>query len=164
MEGMKEGHYSSPPPLPPFALPPFPLMSHSAVFKVNIFTAPLITRTSGTALPTSPTPSHREIKYSYALPSSPSTSLHYPVCLTSTSCHFYSCHSHSCFFYPLTFHISILQLPYVCSLSVWHTLRTSVKVCVSCMGRTSHAVNTSGGSDMYSPFSHVYFSIGSWLR
>lgn len=46
------------------------LTSHSAVFRVNIFTAPLITRTSGTDRPTSPTPSQHKIKYSYGLWSS----------------------------------------------------------------------------------------------
>lgn len=124
-------------------------MSHSAVFKVNIFTAPLITRASGMALPTPPTPSYRKIKYSYALPSFLSLPLvsplrdvfnphivsflvlSLPLPLTS----------------PLTFHISSS-----------HTLHTSVRVCVSCMGHISHVVNASCGSDMHRLFPHVYVS------
>lgn len=63
------------------------LTSHSAMFKVNIFTASLITRTSETG----PRP-RREFKYSSSL----SSSRCYSVCLTPTGCHFQLCHSHSC--------------------------------------------------------------------
>lgn len=108
----------------------FLLMSYSAVFEVNIFTAPLITRTSGTALPTLPAPPHRKIKYSYGLPPSPSSSLHYPVCLTPTSRHFYFCRSHWCFFAPS--HVTSPYFSSHISLSArsWHSvLSAQVHLC-----------------------------------
>lgn len=46
----REGHHSSPSPVHSFALYRCLLMSHSAMFNVNIFTALLVTRTSGMAL------------------------------------------------------------------------------------------------------------------
>lgn len=141
------------------------LMSHSAVFKVNIFTAPLITRTSGTALPTLPTPSHCEIKYSYALPSSLSLLISpLPNVFNPHIMSFLVLSLSLMLFHPPIFHISILQLPYLSAhmLMAYHTLYTSVMyvcvVCVSRTGHTLHAVNTSDGSDVRRLFSRVYFS------
>lgn len=73
----------------PSHLPPPRLVSQSAVFKVNIFTPPLIARTSAT-----PSPPNLNTASSNIHP--PSSLLRLPVCLTPTACHSQLCHSHSC--------------------------------------------------------------------
>lgn len=140
--GRMEGLHISPPP------PPHTHKSQSAVFKVNIFTAPLISRTS--AMPCSrkliatssnihlpschPHPPHRSVSQCVWHPPPPTDSLSFSaVSLPLTL---------------LTFHI-IRKLPHPsASMCSWWNSSSS-HTCLSCMGLTSHVVKATVGSYLF---------------
>lgn len=112
------------------------LVSLCAVFKVNIFTAPLITRTTGM-------PSHLSPQDQIFIcpPIISPACLAPPIHVISTSI----TPTHA-FSLPHTLlHISILQ-----SSCISHIPNTNANVCVSCAGHTSCAVCTSDGRAVHS--------------